>query len=124
MGVAVTSSIVRDRVERGRSEEEIPLVGGISLRGIVRVGGTVRRPLKPDSAVVHELLEYFEAVGFEGAPRFPAPEGEDARPVRGARHPPAGRGARGRPDGGRFTVAKPAPEQALRRGGPRDGKDG
>jgi hypothetical protein len=51
-------------------ETEVPLVGGISLRGIVRVGDTVRRPLKPDSDFIHELLEYFEAVGFEGAPRF------------------------------------------------------
>jgi hypothetical protein len=30
----------------------------------------VRRPLKPDSDFIHELLDYFEAAGFEGAPRF------------------------------------------------------
>jgi hypothetical protein len=59
------------RVERDESEPvEVTLLGGRSTPGIVRVAETVRRPLKPDSAFVHELLEYFEAAGFEGAPRF------------------------------------------------------
>jgi hypothetical protein len=48
-----------------RSDEEIPL-----LRGIVRVGGTVRRPLKPGADYVHALLGHFERSGFDGAPRF------------------------------------------------------
>ena len=48
-----------------RSEEEVPL-----LRGVVRVGDTVRRPLKPGADFVHALLEHFEREGFEGAPRF------------------------------------------------------
>jgi hypothetical protein len=43
---------------------------------VVRVGDTVRRPLKPDSDVVHALLEHFERRGFDGAPRF---KGIDAR---------------------------------------------
>jgi hypothetical protein len=37
--------------------EEIPLTGGNSTPGVVRVGDTVRRPLKPRS-------------GFDGAPRY------------------------------------------------------
>ena len=49
---------------------EIPLRGGIAPRGIVRVGDTVRRPLKPDAVDVHALLRHFEVVGFDGAPRF------------------------------------------------------
>jgi hypothetical protein len=49
---------------------EVPLAGGISTPGIVRVGNTVRRPLKDDFEVVHALLRHFEAQGFEGAPRF------------------------------------------------------
>lgn len=34
------------------------------------MGGTVRRALHRNSAFVHALLQHFEAVGFEGAPRF------------------------------------------------------
>jgi hypothetical protein len=50
--------------------EEIPLGGGMVARGIVRVGDTVRRPLKPDSAGIHALLQHFERRGFDGTPRF------------------------------------------------------
>jgi len=54
-----------------RSDEiEVPLTGGTSTPGVVRVGGTVRRPVKPDADFVHGLLEHFEATGFAGAPRF------------------------------------------------------
>jgi hypothetical protein len=49
---------------------EAPLTGGISTPGIVRVGNTVRQPLKPDADCVHALLEHFEEAGFDGAPRF------------------------------------------------------
>jgi hypothetical protein len=38
-------------------------------RPIVRVGDTVRRPLQPWSATVHELLRHLEAVGFPYSPR-------------------------------------------------------
>jgi hypothetical protein len=51
-------------------EEEIPLVGGRSTPGVVRVGDTVRRPLKPDSERQHRLLRHLEDAGFDGAPRF------------------------------------------------------
>jgi hypothetical protein len=58
-------------LEMGRSaESEVPLTGGISTPGIVRVGETVRRPLKPDADYVQALLEHFEAAGFDGAQRF------------------------------------------------------
>ena len=50
----------------GPVDEEIALVGGA---GLVRVGDTVRRPARPSSAAVRELLLHLEAVGFEGAPR-------------------------------------------------------
>ncbi len=50
--------------------EEFPLTGGISTPGVVRVGDTVRRPLKPDADLVHALLQHFERSGFDGAPRY------------------------------------------------------
>jgi hypothetical protein len=50
--------------------DEVPLTGGMSTPGVVRVGDTVRRPLKPDSDVVHALLVHFERSGFDGTQRF------------------------------------------------------
>src|SRR5262249_28623263 len=55
---------------------EVPLTGGRSTPGVVRAGNTVRRPLKPDSALIHRLLVHLERSGFDGAPRF---LGVDAR---------------------------------------------
>lgn len=52
----------------GNSEAEIPLGGGWSTAGVVRLGGTVRRPLKPNAPFVHKLLAHLEAVGFHEAP--------------------------------------------------------
>jgi hypothetical protein len=57
-------------------QEEMPLTGGRIVRGIVRVGDTVRRPMPPDPDYVHGLLAHLERSGFEGAPRF---LGVDAR---------------------------------------------
>ncbi|HEY1365509.1 MAG TPA: phosphotransferase [Gaiellaceae bacterium] len=54
----------------GAIVEEIPLSGGMSTPGVVRIAGTVRRPLKDDSELVHRLLAHFQACGFDGAPRF------------------------------------------------------
>ena len=56
----------------GRSDfgEEVPLDGGMSTSGVVRVGDTVRRPVKADAEYVHGLLVHFEERGFEGAPRY------------------------------------------------------
>ena len=51
-------------------QEEVPLTGGRVLRGVVRVGSTVRRPMPADPDYVHGLLAHLERCGFEGAPRF------------------------------------------------------
>jgi phosphotransferase family enzyme len=45
------------------------LVGG-DVNTVVRVGDTVRRPVGAHSPAVHALLRHFDAVGFDGAPRF------------------------------------------------------
>jgi hypothetical protein len=42
--------------------------GDVNL--VVRVGDTVRRPMGRWSPAVHALLQHFEAVGFDGAPRY------------------------------------------------------
>jgi hypothetical protein len=52
------------------SEVEIPLTGGRITQGVVRVGETVRRPVRGDRSDVHELLRYLEARGFDATPRF------------------------------------------------------
>jgi hypothetical protein len=49
---------------------EILLRGGRTTAGVVRIGDTVRRPLKPQATFVHGLLKHLEARGFDGAPRF------------------------------------------------------
>lgn len=50
---------------------EHQLTGGTANRGlVVRVGDTVRRPLRARSASTHALLHHLEEVGFPGAPRF------------------------------------------------------
>jgi hypothetical protein len=54
-------------------EFEEPLAGGMDSGGsVVRVGDTVRRPIKRPgpAAAVRSLLVHLEEVGFEGAPRF------------------------------------------------------
>jgi hypothetical protein len=51
-------------------EQELPLRGGRSTPGVVRVGDTVRRPLKPDAARIQGLLVHLDRSGFDGAPRF------------------------------------------------------
>jgi hypothetical protein len=52
------------------AQPEVPLLGGDVTEGVVRVGDTVRRPLNPNSALIHALLRHLEAAGFSGAPRF------------------------------------------------------
>ncbi|MFI5910445.1 aminoglycoside phosphotransferase family protein [Dactylosporangium sp. NPDC051541] len=39
-------------------------------RPVIRIGDTVRRPLHPWSASIHELLEFLAAAGFPYSPRF------------------------------------------------------
>lgn len=55
---------------QGESLPEIPLLGGRLTPGIVRVGDTVRRPPKGNTAFVHELLLFLESQGFGFAPCF------------------------------------------------------
>ncbi|MGZ0148444.1 phosphotransferase [Kribbella sp. WER1] len=51
--------------------DETLLLGGTANRGfVVRIGDTVRRPLRASSTATHALLEHLERVGFEGAPRL------------------------------------------------------
>ena len=57
-------------------EQEVPLRGGRTTPGVVRVGGTVRRPRGPNAAFAADLLRHLERVGFAGAPRW---LGVDAR---------------------------------------------
>jgi hypothetical protein len=50
---------------------EVLLDGGFTNAGRVsRVGDTVRRPWRPTSPATWALLDHFERVGFDGAPRF------------------------------------------------------
>jgi hypothetical protein len=61
--------------EETPGEPEVPLPGGDVTEGVVRVGGTVRRPPTPFTPAIRALLAHLEAAGFEGAPR---PLGVDA----------------------------------------------
>jgi Ser/Thr protein kinase RdoA (MazF antagonist) len=62
----------------GGGEREIPLPGGLANRGrVVRIGDTVRRPLRPTSPATHALLRHLEKVDFPGAPRFLGVDAQD-----------------------------------------------
>lgn len=54
----------------GPGGEETELPRGDVTEGVVRVGGTVRRPGQPQSLAVAGLLDHLERAGFDGAPRF------------------------------------------------------
>lgn len=56
--------------QSGEPFQEIPLVGGQLTPGIMRVGETVRRPPKGNTAFVRELLLFLEEQGYRFAPRF------------------------------------------------------
>jgi hypothetical protein len=45
-----------------------PLTGGSETQGIVRIGDTVRRPLRPFSLTVQAYLAHLRDAGFTGAP--------------------------------------------------------
>jgi hypothetical protein len=60
----------RPYVEPQPGLPEIPLLGGDVSEGVVRVGDTVRRPLGPNAAVIHAVLQHLQQVGFDGAPRL------------------------------------------------------
>ena len=48
--------------------DEVPLVGDGVTPGIVRIGDTVRRPVRPFTATVQAYLAHLHAAGFTGAP--------------------------------------------------------
>ncbi|HUB37919.1 MAG TPA: aminoglycoside phosphotransferase family protein [Streptosporangiaceae bacterium] len=50
------------------SANEVPLVGDGVTPGIVRIGDTVRRPVRPFTATVQAYLAHLHAAGFTGAP--------------------------------------------------------
>ncbi len=47
---------------------QIPLTGGRTTPGVVRIGDTVRRLPALNSDLVHRLLRHLEAAGFDGTP--------------------------------------------------------
>src|SRR6516164_10073545 len=47
---------------------ELPLTGDGVTQGIVRIGDTVRRPLRPFSLTVQAYLAHLRDAGFTGAP--------------------------------------------------------
>ena len=49
---------------------ETRLIGGRVTAGIVRIGDTVRRPVRTDRTLQHQLLSHLERRGFAGTPRF------------------------------------------------------
>jgi Ser/Thr protein kinase RdoA (MazF antagonist) len=50
--------------------EEIPLGGGATTDGVVRVGNTVRRPSGDASQLMLEVLTHLERARFDAAPRW------------------------------------------------------
>lgn len=50
--------------------EEIQLSGGATTVGVVRVGDTVRRPTRPNSQLMRDVLIHLERAGFDAAPRW------------------------------------------------------
>jgi len=55
-----------------------PLTGGSGTQGIVRIGDTVQRPLRPFSLTVQAHLARLREAGFTGAPL----PGDERRPQR------------------------------------------
>ena len=49
---------------------EIPLGGGASGLGVVRVGDTVRRPPRFTTTTMRDVLQHLERVGFDASPRW------------------------------------------------------
>ncbi len=68
-GCPENTSILPRYLGADPGETEVPLLGGDMTEGVVRVGRTVRRPVRPHTPAVHALLRHLEAVGFDGAPR-------------------------------------------------------
>ncbi len=49
---------------------EVQLTAGNLTEGVVRIGGTVRRPHLPQSTAVADYLDHLERAGFAGSPRY------------------------------------------------------
>src|SRR5439155_18637268 len=58
------------RGRRRRVTDEIPLGGGWSVDGVVRVGDTVRKPPEFATQLMRDVLVHLENVGFDAAPRW------------------------------------------------------
>lgn len=54
----------------GEASDVELLPAGDVTQGVMRVGGTVRRPHQPQSLAVADYLDWLEDAGFEGSPRF------------------------------------------------------
>jgi aminoglycoside phosphotransferase (APT) family kinase protein len=50
--------------------DEVPLGGGRSVDGVVRVGDTVRRPPTHATQLMRDVLVHLAGVGFDAAPRW------------------------------------------------------
>lgn len=48
----------------------VELPRGDITEGVVRIGGTVRRPAQPFSAAVADYLDHLASAGFDGSPRY------------------------------------------------------
>jgi Ser/Thr protein kinase RdoA (MazF antagonist) len=57
-----------DSTNPARDVIEVPLIGDGVTQGIVRIGDTVRRPVRPFTSTVHAFLTHLHAQGFKGAP--------------------------------------------------------
>ena len=57
------------------SDVELMPAGDVT-DGVVRVGGTIRRPHQPQSFAVAAYLDWLEDAGFDGSPRFLGRDGE------------------------------------------------
>jgi hypothetical protein len=60
--------------------DEIPLGGGWSVDGVVRVGDTVRKPPAFATQLMRDVLAHLEQVDFDAAPRWLGLD-EDGRDV-------------------------------------------
>ncbi len=57
------------------SDVELMPAGDVT-EGVVRVGGTIRRPHQPQSLAVAAYLDWLEDAGFDGSPRFLGRDGD------------------------------------------------
>jgi aminoglycoside phosphotransferase (APT) family kinase protein len=56
------------RGDGAEGRDGVPLVGDGVTQGIVRIGDTVRRPVRPFTATIQAYLAHLHEVGFTGAP--------------------------------------------------------